>query len=106
MLDYKKIVGKKIKEIRKKLGMTQAQLAEKLDVEYKYVSRLETGTSSPSFTMLEKLAVTLNVELTELFVKEDDYARENILKKINGQLNKANLEVLNVISRLIDGVLG
>jgi len=37
------ILGKNIKEIRKKLGLTQEELAEKLDVNFQYLSKVENG---------------------------------------------------------------
>ena len=47
-------IGNKIKEIRKKRGLTQAKLAERINVDPKYVSRLETGSSVASITTIIK----------------------------------------------------
>jgi len=98
-------MGTRIKELRKRAGFTQAELAEKLNVDYKYLSRLETGYSTPSFNLLEKLSNALKTELSEFFISEDYYVRENIMSRINKKLSKSKLEYLNVIDKIVDFVL-
>lgn len=105
MKNYKQIMGTRIKELRKRAGFTQAQLAEILNVDFKYVSRLETGYSTPSFSMLEKMSNALNTELSEFFICEDSYVRENVIARIDKKLSEARLEYLNVIDKLVELVL-
>ena len=52
----KQIFGTYIAENRKQLGMTQAQLADRLHVTDKAVSKWETGQSVPDLDKLIKLA--------------------------------------------------
>ena len=52
----KQIFGTYIAENRKQLGMTQAQLADRLHVTDKAVSKWERGLSYPDVTLLEPLA--------------------------------------------------
>ena len=54
-------MGDRIKEIRKKRGLTQEQLAEKLDISVEYVSQIERGLKMPSMQMFIKLVEVLNV---------------------------------------------
>lgn len=61
-----KKLGKKLKEIRKKKGITQESLAEKVNIHQTYVGKLETGKSNPSFLMLYKISKVLDVKLPEL----------------------------------------
>ncbi len=63
---YRRIIGRRIKFYRNKLGLTQAQLAEKLDVSAKYVSSIERGESNVSLNKLDKIAKTLNTDLASL----------------------------------------
>lgn len=53
---------------RKGLGMTQKELAEKLGVTDKAVSKWERGGGLPDINMLEPLAYVLNVDLAELIM--------------------------------------
>lgn len=59
-------LGPFIAERRKELGMTQAQLAEKLNVTDKAVSRWERGVGLPDINSVERLAETLEVTIVEL----------------------------------------
>ncbi|MCL2521437.1 MAG: helix-turn-helix domain-containing protein [Erysipelotrichales bacterium] len=65
----------KINEIiqnrRRILNMTQKQLAEKLNVSDKTVSRWELGTVYPNIDMLPKIALVLEVSINELFALPD-----------------------------------
>lgn len=59
-------IGIKIKEVRKKSGITQAVLAELVDVGTTHLCRVEIGTKKPSLTLLIKIAYTLNVSINDL----------------------------------------
>jgi len=61
------ITGAGIRALRKKQGLTQAQLAEKLNVSDKTVSKWETGRGYPDITLLEPIARAFGVSLAELF---------------------------------------
>ena len=59
-------VGALIAKRRKEKGMTQAELAEYMDVEKETVSRMETGVISPTLARLSQLAKFLDCEITDL----------------------------------------
>ena len=59
-----------IKEIRKRKGITQVQLAQMLGVTQGAVQKLETGENDLTGKMLRKLASVLNVEPWELLPKD------------------------------------
>lgn len=61
-----KVFGEFIQERRKEFGMTQVQLAEKLNVTSKAVSRWERGVGFPDVRLLEPLADALGLTLIEL----------------------------------------
>jgi len=58
--------GATIKALREKQGLTQAQLAERLTVSDKAVSKWETGAGYPDITLLEPIATALRVSVAEL----------------------------------------
>ncbi len=66
----KKKFGAFVSELRKEKGYTQKELAEKLFVSDKAVSKWETGASIPDTTLLLPLAELLGVSATELLVGE------------------------------------
>ncbi len=48
--------GALVREARKKLGLTQRQLADRLGVDYTYISKIENGRNAPSKPVLRRLA--------------------------------------------------
>ena len=65
MMDLNKI-SKFIKTKRKELGITQDELAEKLFVTEKAISRWETGRGTPDISLLIPLSKELNIDVSEL----------------------------------------
>ncbi len=61
------LLGLKIKEIRKQRHLTQEQLAELVELDIGYISKLEVGRNFPKIGTLEKIANALNIELAEFF---------------------------------------
>ena len=64
MNDYNilKIFGFNLKVLRMKNGLTQFQLAEKLNVHEKHICKIETGKQNVTLKTLEKIAKALEVE--------------------------------------------
>ncbi len=60
------VTGAVIKELREKNHMTQAELAERLGVSDKAISKWETAKGYPDISLLEPLASALGVSITEL----------------------------------------
>lgn len=65
-------IGQFIRDRRIELCMTQQQLAEKLGITDKAVSKWERAVSYPDITILRELAVALDVSVTELLAGERD----------------------------------
>ena len=60
------VTGAVIKELREKNKMTQLQLADKLGVSDKTISKWETGKGYPDITLLEPIAEAFRISVTEL----------------------------------------
>ena len=60
------VTGAAIRALREKLGMTQAELAEKICVSDKAVSKWETGRGFPDVSLLEPIGKALRVSVPEL----------------------------------------
>lgn len=66
-MDIKVLLGKRVREYRQKYGMTQFQLAEKLGIDDKHLSRIELGKNMPQATVISKLAEVFQIEPKTLF---------------------------------------
>lgn len=62
-------IGRKIRERRMELGLSQEELGEKLDVSYQQVQKYEKGTSQLTVEKLQKVARILDVRI-DYFFKE------------------------------------
>lgn len=66
----KKLFRVKLKEIRLDRGMTQAELAKKIEAHQPFVSALESGETSPTLETIAKLAEALKVAPRDLMPEE------------------------------------
>jgi transcriptional regulator with XRE-family HTH domain len=66
-LNYK-LVGQRIRAIRKKRGMTQERLAELAEISPQHCSGIETGAAKVSLPALVKIANALNASMDELLL--------------------------------------
>ena len=73
-----KTIGKKIYELRKENGFTQRELADKVNVTNKAVSKWENGVNFPDPGIMDDLAEALGVTVTELI---DDKPMEDRVNK-------------------------
>ena len=73
-------IGKYIASKRKSLGMTQKQLAEKLGMSDKSVSKWERGVCLPDVSVYKELCSILGISLNE-FLAGEDIAQENLIQK-------------------------
>ncbi len=67
MKTTRELLGARIKELRKRRGLTQEKLAEQVDLATNYISLIEVGRTSPSLETMENVARALGVELKGLF---------------------------------------
>ena len=71
------VTGTVIRELREKSRMTQLQLAEKLGVSDKTISKWETGKGYPDITLLEPIAKAFRISVTEL-ISGNTIRNENV----------------------------
>ena len=78
------ILAANLKENRRKLGMTQEELAEKARVSTHYIAMIETCKKYPKPDMLEHIAKTLEIEPYKLFnvVADPNEPFERLYQKI------------------------
>ena len=69
-------IGERIKHHRKRLGMTQEQLAERMGVTPQAVSKWETNQSCPDISALPQLAELFGISVDELLGKEPAHRAE------------------------------
>lgn len=103
MVNIREIFAENLRKIRRKRGLTQEKLAEKVDMSLQYLALLELGRKFPSGEMLERLAKALDIETYELLAvpptanNELEILRNDIIeeiKKLNENLAKSIIEAI------------
>ena len=101
-------IGQFIASERKKKGYTQKQLAEKLDISDKTISKWERGNGFPEVSLLlplcDEIGITVNELLTGERVSENDYqkfAEENMVNMIKEREANQKRFALTVVTGII-----
>ena len=103
-------IGKFILDCRKEKGLTQEQLAEKIGVTSKSISRWENGNTMPDYSLLKDLCNELDITVNELLsgekIKGNDYLNksEENLVNLRKQIDKRK-KILTIISYIITSII-
>jgi transcriptional regulator with XRE-family HTH domain len=71
------VFGKRLRLLRKAHGLTQEQLGERANIDYKHIGAIERGVKTPSFEAIERLAKTLKVSYYEMFLSDQRLQKED-----------------------------
>ncbi len=99
-MDYKRL-GKRIREERKKLNLTQSQLAEAIDISDTYMGAIERGERSLTLDTLvrlvNRLGVTVDYMLADSVTDNDSNIMEQFKQIIDGQPLERKQMAVNVL---------
>lgn len=100
---FAKQLGKNIASYRQKLGLTQEQLAEKVDLGNEAVSRIERGVTLPSLLRLFEFAQVFHCNVSDLLdPKVDQNEMAYLAVLIQGLSPTDKKFVLNALQQLVD----
>ena len=91
-MDFRKSFGEKLKRLRKSKNLTQNQMAEKIDIDPRNLSRIEVGSSFVKAETLEKILDVLDITTEQLFSNDHIKEPDELLKDINEYLDMAKSE--------------
>lgn len=89
--DYK-VIGRRIKEARRKANLTQLEVAEELEVSVAFFSRIETGRSKVNLPRLIEIANTLKVDPCFLLTGCNTESKEYLNQELQEVLGKCTPE--------------
>lgn len=93
-------IGKKIKELRKQMGITQEQLAESIGVSFQAVSKWENNIALPDITLVPVIANYFRVSMDELFdfsVEKAEKETEEIVKQAQNYIESDPIQYRRII---------
>lgn len=102
----RELLGARIKELRKKRGLTQEKLSEIIEIDPKHLSRIEVGKSYPSFETLDKISNALQVELKDFFEFSQKVTNmKEINKDIQTLLKETTLDTIPLILKVLRAII-
>lgn len=84
-------IGKKIKEIRISLGLTQQQLADKIGISMDYLGNIERGERTPGIKSFVRIADSLDISLDYLLRDKENFGEDEVNKEIQSVLTQCSL---------------
>ena len=95
-------MGCRIRTLRQARNVTQAQLAELLNISTAFMGHIERGTRVPSVDTLVRIAAELHVTLDQIVLGIEP---ENELLSVSSGISGKQLQKLNDVIRSLDGYL-
>lgn len=99
-IDYK-LIGERIKQVRKSKNMTQETLAEKLNVSIGYVSQVERGITKISLDLLGAISTILDCDvatlISETAIRSNEYMTTEIIEATRSLDDKKRRYILEII---------
>ena len=100
-----KIIGRRIQDIRKQKGLTQEQLAERVNISPHYLSALERGVYNIKLDLLVDILNVLNCSADEVFQDVVDSSSKikasQLSEKLKGLPLQEQRKILEVIEIMI-----
>ncbi len=102
MTDVKKLIGNRIKTLRRARGMSQEELAETISMNTKYLSSIERGKANPTLDTFMKMADALKVGIPELFNIE--YEPKELAQLIAGLIGEGDKTKLLLAAKVLNAI--
>ena len=80
-METKKLVGMRIKSLRRGKGYSQEKLAELAGINAKYLSSVERGEENPTLDLFIRLSQSLKIDINEMFNIEYESQPPQMLRK-------------------------
>lgn len=102
------MLSEKIYELRRKSGLSQEQLADKIGVSRQAISKWESGSSTPELEKLILLSEFFGVSIDDLAKENQEVVSKNVEEK--EELNKANksgivIAVIGALLLIVSGMM-
>lgn len=110
----RKLIGNRIRSIRKEKGLTQEQLANKAQLTYQYIGAVERGARNASIDSLERIISALDVDFDQLLnlkdlksipISEDEDNKDYILTLLNHILKERSAQEIKAIRNITEEII-
>jgi len=100
----RKKLGERIRELRKSAGITQEELGEKAELNYKFIGELERGQVNVSLDSIARIADAIGVKIGDIFSKEKIPVQKTLVKEKSplSKLSPQDLQLIKKTLRLLN----
>ena len=98
--DFLTFLGKRVRELRSRRGMTRKQMSQEADVSERHLAQLESGEGNISVVLLQRVAAALHEPIANLFASQtEEHPEKRLIQRFLERLPEHRLE--DVVSRLM-----
>ena len=109
IMEIEERIGKRVKDLRNKNGLTQEELAARTELTKGFISQLERGQTAPSVSTLQDIVECLGTNLSDFFSEEREpqivYRKEDYFESEDKNGNVVKWLVASAQSRSIEPIL-
>ncbi|NCB03525.1 MAG: XRE family transcriptional regulator [Spirochaetia bacterium] len=102
------MLGRRIREERRKQDLTQEKLAEDVNVSSPYIGQIERGERSISLETLvnvsNRLGVTIDYLLSDSLDNQNEYLRQLWVKLVKNRTEKEQAMIISVVKAIVNGL--
>lgn len=98
--DYEKI-GKRIKQYRTERGISQEELSEIININYRHISNIETGRRYPSLEIIVAIANAFEISADDLLVDTLNRSSSSVGKELHAILQDCNPYQKEMLIRIL-----
>lgn len=95
------LIGDKIREARKRAGLTQIQLANMIFVSESYIALIEKNKRNPSTIVLSKIAEALNITTDHILFETETRKDESFILEIKSIIEGRSNEQIETAIKLL-----
>ena len=105
MSEIKKLLGKRIREVRILRNLTQEDLSELTDIGASSISKIESGHFHPTDENLEKIAKALKIEPYKLYMFNHQKDTRELIEDLGNILKCATDDEIKLVHRVVTSIL-
>ena len=105
MSEIKKLLGKRIREVRILRNLTQEDLSELTDIGASSISKIESGHFHPTDENLEKIAKALKIEPYKLYMFNHQKDTRELIEDLENILKCATDDEIKLVHRVVTSIL-
>ena len=105
MSEIKKLLGKRIREVRILRNLTQEDLSELTDIGASSISKIESGHFHPTDENLEKIAKALKIEPYKLYMFNHQKDTRELIEDLENILKSVTDDEIKLVHRVVTSIL-